>query len=379
MSLPPGQIIGILGGGQLGRMTALAARPLGYRIHIYDPNPDCPAAPVADHVVTGAFTDTAKIKSFTKGVDVLTFEFENVDTSTLYTVAPSCPIRPSLEVLDISRDREKEKTFFRDQGFPCADFAIVDSPQSLASAAERIGFPCVLKTATMGYDGKGQIKLQGPFEAEKVWSELGAPRAILEQWVEFTLECSVIVALSPSGETACFDPAENIHRHHILHQSIVPGRFPKEVAEEAQNLALRLARAMKVEGLLAIEMFLTKEGGLLLNETAPRPHNSGHHTIEATLTSQFEQHVRAVTDLPLGNPALRHPVVMTNLLGDLWPAEGSPDWKTLLREPHCKLHLYGKAQARPGRKMGHFTTFSPKLDSPAPIKTANQLFRQLEK
>lgn len=377
MSLSTGQIIGILGGGQLGRMTAIAARPLGYKIHIYDPNPDCPAAPVADKVVSGDFSDTAKLGEFVKDLDALTFEFENVDTTSLEKVDPKCPVRPSLEVLNISRDREKEKTFLRKNGFPCADFAIIEDPQGLAKAAEAMGFPCVLKTCTMGYDGKGQIKLTGPFDAEAIWSELGASRAILEKWVEFTLECSVVVALSPSGQIACFDPAENIHRRHILHQSIVPGRFPEEVAGKAKKLALQVARAMKLEGLLAIEMFLTKEGQLLINETAPRPHNSGHHTIEANMTSQFEQHVRAVADLPLGDPSLRHPVVMTNLLGDLWPAIGNPDWREVLRDPQCKLHLYGKPEARAGRKMGHYTTIEKELEMPPPVGKANQIFSRL--
>lgn len=370
----PGATIGILGGGQLGRMSALAARPLGYRIHIYDPQPHCPASGVADQVTTGAFDDDSRLGEFMAQIDVLTFEFENILPAILRKINPHLLIRPSLEILEIAQNRIAEKQFFATNGFPCAPFRVVHSAADLESAARDLGFPFVLKTVSMGYDGKGQKTFHQATDWSTAWESFGAPIGIVEKWIVFESELSVIVARSPSGAIAHFDPVINEHRNHILHTSTVPGDWSAEVQQRAVNMAREVAQKLSLEGLLAIEMFLTKDERLILNEMAPRPHNSGHHTIEACLTSQFEQHIRAITDLPLGDPSLRHPVVMTNLLGDLW-ANGTPDWSRVLREPRQKLHLYGKTEARPGRKMGHFTTLGE--GSTPPSEVARQTFAQL--
>ena len=373
----PGATIGILGGGQLGRMSALAARPLGYRIHIYDPQEDCPAASVADRVFAGAFTEESKLKTFLDSIDVLTFEFENVAPGLLRSLAPDLPIRPSPGILETAQHRVREKLFFREHGLPCAPFHIVRSAEDLAAATADLGFPCVLKTAAFGYDGKGQQTFRKEACWEDIWADFGAPEGVVEKWLTFAHELSVLIARSPSGAMAHFAPAANEHRHHILHTSMVPGPFPEAVQTAAVNLARRVAEALQLEGLLAVEMFLTHEGELVLNEMAPRPHNSGHHTIEACVTSQFEQHIRAICDLPLGDPGLRHPVVMTNLLGDLWQ-DGEPDWTKVLNDPRQKLHLYGKTDARPGRKMGHFTTLGDPGQEP-PAERAAKTFAELAK
>ena len=351
-SIPPGGVVGILGGGQLGRMLAIAARRMGYRVHAYEPQPDCPAGQICDVEVNAPYTDSAALEKFAAGVDVISFEFENIPRTALDTVSALKPVRPQGEVLHICQNREREKNFLRSKGFPCAPFRVVDSAETLASALAEIGTPSVLKTADFGYDGKGQLKISGPADTSELWQRFGAPRGVLEKWIPFEAELSVVCARGLNGEVVPFPCSENIHENHILDLSIVPARFAPEIAERAEKIAAAIAEALDVVGLIAVEFFLTRDGELLVNELAPRPHNSGHFTFDACATSQFEQQLRAVCGLPLGSPELLRPVVMWNILGDLWK-NGEPDWSVILREPLAKLHLYGKSEARPGRKMGH--------------------------
>lgn len=351
-SIQPGGVIGILGGGQLGRMLAMAARRMGYRVHAFEPQPDCPAGQICDVEVNAPYTDAAALRAFADEVDVISFEFENIPRSAVESVASLRPVRPRGEVLHICQNREREKNFLRTNGFPCAPFHVVDSAASLRSALMEIGTPSVLKTADFGYDGKGQVKLTGDVDADVVWGKFSAPRGVLEKWIPFQAELSVVCARGLNGAIAAFPASENIHTNHILDLSIVPARFCASILESAGELASRITRALDVVGLLAVEFFLTADGELLVNELAPRPHNSGHFSFDACVTSQFEQQLRAVCGLPLGSPELLKPVVMWNILGDLWK-NGEPDWKIVLRDPRAKLHLYGKSEARPGRKMGH--------------------------
>lgn len=344
--------MGILGGGQLGRMFGIAARRLGYRVHAFEPNPDSPAGQISDVEVNAPYSDALALKRFARQVDVITFEFENIPLSAIREVASLRPLRPRGEVLHICQNREREKTFLARHGFPHAPFAVVDSPETLDRALERIGTPSVLKTADFGYDGKGQLKLQTDPDVEGLWRDFRAPRGVLEKWIPFESELSVVVARGLDGRMAAFPPSENLHKRQILDLSIVPARFSSAICEAAVRLASEITKSLDVVGLLAVEFFLARGGELIVNELAPRPHNSGHYTFDACVTSQFEQQLRAVCGLPLGSNALLTPVVMWNLLGHLWE-KGEPDWKVILSEPRAKLHLYGKGEARPGRKMGH--------------------------
>lgn len=361
-SIRPGGVIGVLGGGQLGRMLALEARRMGYRVHAFEPHPDSPAGQICDVEVNADYTDYPALENFAHGVDVISFEFENIPISAIEMVGKVKPVRPRGEVLHICQNREREKSFLQSHGFPCAPFHVVDSAEALAAALVEIGAPSVLKTADFGYDGKGQIKLTGGEDPHQVWREFASPRGVLEKWISFDAELSVVCARGLDGQVVPFPVSENQHVRHILDLSIVPGRFVPAVLDAARDLAVRITTALDVVGLLAVEMFLTAEGQLLVNELAPRPHNSGHFTFDACITSQFEQQVRAVCGLPLGAPDLLCPVVMWNLLGDLWK-NGEPDWNVILREPNAKLHLYGKSEARPGRKMGHVCVMAESVDA----------------
>lgn len=368
--IPPGATIGLLGGGQLARMTALAARPLGYRVHLFDPHPEPPAGVVCERVFRAPFDDAVALEGFARSVNVATLEFENIPVEALERIERHVPVRPRGAVLQITQHREREKIFLRDHGFPCAPFRVVNSPAELSAALAEVGSRAVLKTAEFGYDGKGQRKIEpgeDPIVAWRDWSgdatEARSHRGVLEAWIDFEAELSVICARRPGGEMVTFPVSENQHENHILAISIAPGRFPPEVHREAEALARAIAEALQVEGLLAVELFLTKSGALLVNELAPRPHNSGHFTINACVTSQFEQHARAVCDGPLGDTHQHSPAVMVNLLGDLWPEpQLAPDWSPILRAPAAKLHLYGKRVAKPGRKMGHVTFLAETID-----------------
>jgi len=360
-SIAPGGIVGVLGGGQLGRMLAIAARRMGYRVHTFEPQADCPAGQISDVEVNASYDDPCALEEFARAVDVVSFEFENIPIAAIGRIAKLRPVRPRGEVLHVCQNREREKLFLRANQIPCAPFELVDSADSLRSALDVIGTPSVLKTADFGYDGKGQVKLRGGEDPGEIWRRFGAPRGVLEKWIDFQSELSVICARGIDGSMEAFPVSENHHANHILDLSIVPGRFPVAVQREATDLAKRITGALDVVGLLAVEMFLTAGGDLIVNELAPRPHNSGHFTFDACLTSQFEQQLRSVCGLPLGATNLLRPVVMWNLLGDLWNA-GEPDWRAILSDPRAKLHLYGKAEARPGRKMGHVCVLADSVE-----------------
>ena len=359
----PGATIGMLGGGQLGRMTGIAARQLGYGVAVLDPAPGCPAGAIADLEINTAYDDHAGLDQLVARADVITYEFENVPVAGAEYAASKRPTHPAPRVLHTCQNRAREKQFLGDTGFPCAPFAIVSSADELHAAATRIGLPAVLKTADFGYDGKGQRKFSnGPHDWEAIWSDFSAPRAVLEGIVDFELEVSVIVAANGRGDFAVFPIAENIHTNHILDFSIVPARVLPTVARQASDLACSIAESLGLVDLLAVEMFVTRDGRVLVNELAPRPHNSGHWSIDGAITSQFEQHVRAICGLPLGDTRAHHPSVMVNLLGDLWAA-GTPDWARVLGDTGAKLHLYGKPEARAGRKMGHATIVADDIES----------------
>ena len=343
----PGARIGILGGGQLGRMTALAAARLGYSCVILSDTADAPAAHVALAMIAD-YTDKMTLDRFADACDVVTLEFENIPLETLDHLADKVPVRPGASVLRIAQDRLLEKTYANDNGVPTAPFHKADSAEELVEAVQKIGLPAVLKTRRFGYDGKGQVMLKEGADLGAAWAELGGQPAILEGFVDFALEVSVIAARTPDGRTSAFPVVENEHEHHILKRTFAPARIEEETARLAQHHALRLVEAMDVVGLLAVEMFVTRDGGILMNEVAPRPHNSGHWSQDGAETDQFEQLVRAICNLPLGSTDIRTPTVMENLLGD-----EAHDWPALLKESGTKLHLYGKSAVKPGRKMGH--------------------------
>jgi 5-(carboxyamino)imidazole ribonucleotide synthase len=353
--LAPGAVIGIVGGGQLGRMTALAAARLGYRAHVLAPQPDGPAMQVTSRATIAAYDDAAALVRFARAVDVVTIEFENLPVAPLARLAELRPVHPAPAVLAICQDRVREKRFLTGIGIPTAPHAVVRDAAGLGRALAALGGPAILKTARFGYDGKGQIRLDPAADAERAWAALGAPVGVLERWIDFALEVSVITARAADGAQVSYVPVQNRHREQILIQTIAPAPIPAALAAEAQALAERIARALDLIGLLAVEMFVTADGGLLVNELAPRPHNSGHWTIDACAVSQFEQLIRAICGLPLGDPAPLCGAVMDNLLG----AEVAR-WADILAEPGARLHLYGKTEIRPGRKLGHVTRLVPK-------------------
>ncbi|MDQ3116728.1 MAG: 5-(carboxyamino)imidazole ribonucleotide synthase [Verrucomicrobiota bacterium] len=363
--LLPGATIGVMGGGQLGRMFAIAARRMGYRVHTFSPEKNGPAAQLSDHATTANYDDEAAVTEFARAIDVLTFEFENIPAPTIEWAACEQPlVRPRGEVLLIAQNRLREKEFLSGAGFPVAAFRRVANEADLTSAVEAIDRPSILKGAAFGYDGKGQQRIDSATSLAEIWSARADAECVLEQVIDFEREVSVIVARGPDGKTEVFPVCENIHRHHILDLTLAPARIPDRVAEEARELAGAVAHSLDLVGLLAVEMFLRGNGDLIINELAPRPHNSGHWTIEGCVTSQFEQHVRAVCGLPLGKTEILRPSAMVNLLGDVW-SEGEPDWAAALAEPNVHLHLYGKREPRSRRKMGHLTALAGTIEAAA--------------
>jgi len=352
--LPPGSTIGILGGGQLARMLALAAAPLGLRCHIYAPEADSPAFAVSAAHTVAAYDDFTALEAFARQVDVVTYEFENVPGETAAFLDPRVPVAPGVAALKTAQDRVAEKSFIAGLGIPVAPFADVHDEASLAAALARIGRPAVLKTRRFGYDGKGQTKIHPETDPNAAFAEIGRQPAILEGFVRFDKEISVIAARSWSGEVAVYDVPENHHENHILKTSTVPARLVPGVAETARELGSRIIAALDYVGVIGVEMFVAGDQ-VIVNEIAPRVHNSGHWTMDACLVSQFEQHIRAICGWPLGSPARHADVVMTNLLG-----EEIGLWRELAAEPGVRLHLYGKTAARPGRKMGHFNRLTPR-------------------
>ena len=356
--IAPGRTIGVLGGGQLGRMFAHAAQEMGYRVHVYEPSGPSPAGAVAERETCAPYEDLAALEAFARSVDVVTYEFENIPSGPLRVIEGIVGLRPASSVLHVCQNRSREKAWLRANGFPHARYTEA-LEGDIVQAASEVGLPCVIKTADFGYDGKGQMKVDTPRDLAQASAIFRGRRCVVEQWIGFEREISVICARTSQGETRAFPASENIHTDHILDISIVPARISAEVERAARGLAERIADALGVVGLVAVEMFLDPSGEILVNEIAPRPHNSGHWSIDGAATSQFEQHVRAVCGLPLGPSGARNPTVMVNILGDAWRrADGSlaqPRWDAVLSEPSAKLHLYGKPDPRPGRKMGHFT------------------------
>lgn len=353
----PGATLGVLGSGQLGRMFAIAARRLGYRVHVLSPDDDTPTGQVADREVRAPYDHLEAVADFARQVSVVTFEFENVPAETAETAAQYAPVRPAGHVLHTTQNRLREKTFLRGSGLPVPAFERVTSLPDLHQAIARLGCPAVLKTAAWGYDGKGQAVVRSPADAEEAWQRLNTTEAICEALVDFACELSVIAARTTGGEMAVYAPFENAHRHHILDVTVFPARVSPEVAREAVEMARTVMEQLDVVGVLCVEMFLTRDHRLLINELAPRPHNSGHLTIDACVTCQFEQQVRAVCGLPLGATTPLIAAAMANLLGDEWQ-HGEPNWEQALRLPQAKLHLYGKREPRLGRKMGHLTALA---------------------
>lgn len=358
MILLPGATLGVLGGGQLGRMFTVAARTMGYRVMVLDPDPHSPAAALADEHLQKAFTDPQALAYLASHCAAVTTEFENVPVEALRSLEAQCPVRPGAAAVEYAQDRIREKTFIRDCGLATAPFQPVRDAAELDLAIAAVKLPAILKTASLGYDGKGQRPVSDPAQAHAAFAELGSKPCILEERVDLQMELSVILARSEQGEVAVFPAAENIHVHGILDTSIVPARTTAFVIEQAEAMARTLAERMHYCGVLAVEFFLTKDNRLLINELAPRPHNSGHYTLDACLTDQFEQQVRMLCGLPPGDTRLLSPVVMINLLGDLWEDQ-APAWNELFRHANAKLHLYGKHAARPGRKMGHYNVVAP--------------------
>jgi 5-(carboxyamino)imidazole ribonucleotide synthase len=355
--IAPGSVVGVLGSGQLGRMFAIAARRMGYRVHTLSPDYDTPTGQVADREIQAAYDDLDAVREFARGVAVVTFEFENVAAGATEAAAEHAPVRPAGSVLHTTQNRLREKAFLAGAGFPVTPFAPVRSLEDLSAALAALGTPAVLKTAGWGYDGKGQVKIASLEDAPAAWEAVGGQESVLEAFVDFEREVSVVAARGLDGSFAHFGVIENRHSRHILDVSIAPAAVSPRVALDAVEIACGILEGLSVVGVLCVEMFLTRDGRLLVNELAPRPHNSGHLTFDACVTSQFEQQLRAITGLALGSTELLRPAAMANLLGDLWH-NGEPNWAAACRHPDVKLHLYGKADARPGRKMGHLTALA---------------------
>jgi len=365
----------MLGGGQLGRMFTVAARTLGYRVIVLEPDPHSPAAQLADEHIIAAYDDETALTAFGQRCGVVTTEFENIPARTLEFLTQFCPVRPSARAVEMAQDRIVEKAFVRSCGLLPVPFAAIHKAADITAAQEMVTFPAILKTARLGYDGKGQMLVHSLAEAKAAFTQLGEVPCVLEQRVDLEREISVILARSAAGEVRCFPVAENNHRNGILHETIVPARIDAKLAQSAQAAAQRMADKLDFIGVMAVEFFVTKQGALLVNEMAPRTHNSGHYTLDACITSQFEQQVRMVCNLPFGDTHLLSPVVMVNMLGDLWHG-AQPDWLALLQSPNTKLHLYGKHEARAGRKMGHYCTLAD--DTAAALTEADRIFKALQ-
>ncbi len=353
----PGSTIGILGSGQLGRMIAIAARRMGYRIHTLSPESDSPTGHVADCEVVAAYDDVEAVKRFAEDVDIITLEFENISADCVDAASLIAPVRPKGSVLHTTQNRLREKTFLAEHGFPVAPFRHVKSSAELAAAVEDIGTPAVLKTAGFGYDGKGQVKIETADDVADAWASMAGQEAVLEAFIDFKLELSVVAARGLTGDFAHYGTVENKHSRHILDITTAPADVSGAVNVTAVNLTRKVFEALDVVGVACVEYFLDRDENLIINEIAPRVHNSGHFTFDACVTSQFEQQVRAVCGLPLGSTDQPRPAAMANLLGDLWE-NGEPNWAAALAIPEVKLHLYGKQEARPGRKMGHLTAMA---------------------
>lgn len=371
----PGATIGLIGGGQLARMLALEGRRMGYRIAVLDPDDEGPAAQAADIRVAGALDDLRALETLARHSDVITLDTEHVPAEHLRLLEDLKPVRPSARVLGVIQDRLEQRRALAALSIPQVRHAPVSDQESLHAAAKSVGLPAVLKRRRLGYDGKGQAKIHGPTGLADAWRTLAEEAAVLESFVDFEREISVLLARGLDGEIRFHPVAENVHRHHILRTTRVPARISPDLASRAEEIGARIAAELGHVGMMAVEFFVTPGGGLLVNEVAPRTHNSGHYTFGACSTSQFEQHIRAICGLPLGDPALLRPAVMLNLLGDLW-ASDAPDWGKVLSHPAARLHLYGKSRSSPGRKMGHVLVIGE--DSDSALSTAEAVAAGLE-
>ncbi|HET9425255.1 MAG TPA: 5-(carboxyamino)imidazole ribonucleotide synthase [Gemmatimonadaceae bacterium] len=352
-AIAPGGTIGILGGGQLGRMTAMAARSMGFSVHVLDPDPHCPARYVADRCITASFDDADAAADLARNCDVVTLEIEQIGVDALAAAKSHAPVRPGAAVLAIIQDRASQKRWLREHGHPIGEYADVTSAADIQRAVETLG-PVIVKATRGGYDGRSQVRVATAADAAAAWEALGHRPAVAERTLQLRSELSIMVARRPSGDMAVYPPSLNHHERLALAWSVMPAPLPDMVVAQATKIARGIAASLEVEGLLAVELFLTDDDRLLVNELAPRPHNSFHQTEAACATSQFEQLVRAVCDLPLGDPSVLRPAAIVNLFGDLWN-DGAPPFDRVLREPGVRLHLYGKWSARPGRKMGHIS------------------------
>jgi 5-(carboxyamino)imidazole ribonucleotide synthase len=357
----PGSAIGVLGSGQLGRMFAIAARRMGYRVHTYSPDEDTPTGQVADLEVTAPYDDLDAVREFASCVSAVTFEFENVPAETAAAAAECAPVRPGGDVLHIAQHRLREKMFLANAGLPVTPFRHVESFEDLEIAGLQLGLPAVLKTAGFGYDGKGQFTIHTGSELSDAWKYVGEREAVLESFIDFDREVSIVAARSERGEFVHFGVVENRHHNHILDITIAPACVSDKVQRDAIEIAHEVLEKLDVVGVMCVEFFLRQDGSLLINELAPRPHNSGHFTFDANITSQFEQQLRAVCGLPFGSVRQLAPAAMANILGEIWQ-QGEPDWAAAASAPNVKLHLYGKLEARPGRKMGHLTALAATPD-----------------
>lgn len=357
----PGAALGVLGSGQLGRMFAIAARRMGYRVHVYSPDSDTPTGQVADVEVDASYDDLDRLAEFAKSVQVVTFEFENVPSAAIETVSRFAPCRPSGSVLHTTQHRLREKSTLASFGAPVTPFRAANHVEEIKSALAELGVPAVLKTASWGYDGKGQAMIRSPDQAADAFEKIGSQPAIVEAFIDFQCEISVVGARGLDGQFVHYGPFENSHANHILDITICPARVAPNVATEAVEIARLVMEKLDVIGVLCVEFFVDKQNRLMINETAPRPHNSGHLTIDAHVSCQFEQQVRAICGLPLGSSSQLRPAAMANLLGDVWLA-GPPNWAAACAMPDVKLHLYGKQIPKAGRKMGHLTALGESAD-----------------
>jgi 5-(carboxyamino)imidazole ribonucleotide synthase len=353
-AITPGSALGVLGSGQLGRMFTIAARRMGYRVHTFSPDEDTPTGQVADVEVTASYEDLDALRGFARQVSVVTFEFENVPADAVAAIEEVVQVRPSGAALHVAQQRAREKAFLAEHGLPTAPFARAATLDELWDGVARVGTPAVIKTAAFGYDGKGQHKVTTQADVAHIWTAIGHQESVVEKFISLQAEISVIAARSVDGDVATYPVFENRHRNHILDVTTAPAAIPAKLAQQAIEITRVILDSLQYIGVLCVEFFLSTDGELLVNEMAPRPHNSGHLTFDAAVTSQFEQQVRAVCGLPLGSPELLRPAAMANLLGELW-ADSEPNWAAACRNPDVKLHLYGKDDPRPGRKMGHLT------------------------
>jgi len=372
----PGSTIGMLGGGQLGRMFTMAARSMGYEVIVLDPDAESPAGKLATQHICADYTDKNALNIIAKNCDAVTTEFENVPAATLEALATTCPVRPDAQAVTITQDRIHEKKFLKDNGFPTAPFSVIHSLENLQQAIKDIGTPAILKVSRFGYDVKGQFGINQINDIETAWQTLQGEACVLEQRMPLDIEVSVVLARSLDGDVVTYPIAENVHEAGILDVSIVPARIDPDLASTVIDMAQRIAHALNYVGVMTVEFFISN-GELLVNEIAPRPHNSGHYTLDACVTDQFEQQVRAVCGLLLGDTTLLTPVVMINMLGDIWHNGKNPDWSKLLDYPNIKLHLYGKHEARPDRKMGHYNVIAKTIDEA--LKLAKQTQLELNK